>query len=80
MDNPLTPGKITVYLFSRQDGGREVGPRHMWGTREAILALENCVIREDTARQVPAGQVDGGFFFDIPESVSLKIDTPKSPD
>lgn len=55
-------------------GGREIRPRHMWGTREAIAALDGGILLEETAREVDASQVDVGFFFDIPESVSLDID------
>jgi hypothetical protein len=55
-------------------GGREIRPRHMWGTREAIAGLDGGVLLEETVREVDASQVEGGFFFDIPESISLDID------
>jgi hypothetical protein len=69
-------GEVTVYRFIRTDGGKEIRPQYMWGTRETIMALGDCVLLEGSARQVDASQVEGGFFFDIPESVSLNIDEP----
>lgn len=75
VDDPGTD-PLTVYRFKRTDGGREISPQHMWGTREAIAGLGGCLLLEETARQVDSCHVEGGFFYDIPESVSIKIDSP----
>jgi hypothetical protein len=71
---------IAVYRFKRTDGIREICPQHMWGTREAVAALGGCVLLEETARKVASSELEGGFFYDIPESASIKIDAPQMPD
>lgn len=68
--------QVTVFRFRRSEAGRDISPQHMWGTREAIAGLGGCILLEDSARSVAAAQLEGGFFYDIPDSISLKLDSP----
>ena len=66
---------VTVYRFRRVDDGETRSPRHMWGTLQAIGRLHRCEPIADTARQVPADEVDAeGFFYDTPDTPGVKID------
>ena len=55
--------KVAVYRFRKIDAGREIAPRHMWGTPDAIAALGGEPLRE-TERLVHRKLLEAGFFFE----------------
>jgi hypothetical protein len=67
---------VTVYLFSRIENGREIAPRHMWGTLEAIATLADCAPVMESARAVSEAALENGFLFRRPDTVSIHIDEP----
>jgi len=71
--------KVTVYRLKSVGPGREIRPRHMWGTREAIASLPDCVPDESSARVVHRKLLDPhGFLFEHTPSVFSEIDeTPQ---
>ena len=68
--------KVTVYRFSRIADGREISPRHMMGTLEAIAMLADCRPIPASARIVDAKLLEGGFFFESTNSIFTHIDEP----
>jgi hypothetical protein len=64
----------TVYLFVLKEGGREIAPRHMWGTLEAIGTLPGCAPIMESAREVATDSLEHGFLFRGPDTVSIHID------
>lgn len=68
--------KVTVYRFCRFADGREISPRHMMGTLEAIATLAGCRPIAASARIVDAKLLEGGFFFESTNSLFTHIDEP----
>jgi hypothetical protein len=68
--------KVTVYRFSRIADGREISPRHMMGTLEAVATLEGCQPISASARVVDVKLLEGGFFFESTNSIFTHIDEP----
>jgi hypothetical protein len=68
--------KVTVYRFCRIAEGREISPRHMMGTLEAIGMLDDCRPISASARIVDAKLLEGGFFFESTNSIFTHIDEP----
>ena len=69
--------KVTVYRLRRIAEGRDVSPKHMWGTREAIASLHGCIPDESTAREVHRKLLDShGFLFEHTPSTFSDIDEP----
>ena len=69
--------KVTVYRFMYVSAGREISPRHMWGTRDAIATLRDCVPVDATAREVHRKLLDPhGFLFEHTPSNFSDIDEP----
>ena len=68
--------KVTVYRFCRIADGREISPRHMMGTLEAIAMLDDCRPISTSARIVDAKLLEGGFFFESTNSLFTHIDEP----
>lgn len=68
--------KVTVYRFCRIADGREISPRHMMGTLEAIAMLDDCRPISTSARIVDAKLLEGGFFFESTNSIFTHIDEP----
>lgn len=67
--------KVTVFRFRRIESGREISPRHMWGTEEAIATLPGCEVLPETARRVHRKLLDpSGFYFEHAPSQFQKID------
>jgi hypothetical protein len=75
----MNEGKtVKVYLFARHDGVREIAPRHMWGTLEAIAGLHGCAPNLESAREVDASLLEHGFLFGDTHSVAIHIDEAPS--
>lgn len=68
--------KVTVYRFSRVADGREISPRHMMGTPEAIALLDGCRPISSSARIVDVKLLEGGFFFESTNTIFTHIDEP----
>jgi len=68
--------KVTVYRFRRLDAGREISPRHMMGTPEAIGLLEGCVPILESAREIEGKLLEGGFYFEDTRSTFTEIESP----
>lgn len=69
--------KVTVYRFCRiAVDGREISPRHMMGTLEAISLLADCRPISTSARIVDAKLLESGFFFEATNSIFTHIDEP----
>lgn len=66
--------KVTVYRFRRFLDGREISPRHMMGTPEAIAQLDRCSVILESARIVDAKLLESGFYFEDAKSTFTKID------
>jgi hypothetical protein len=71
---PNKPPMVTVHRFQRVINGAIVSPQSMWGTAEAIAGLSGCRILEGTEREIPAEQLEGGFYFESVASSSINID------
>ncbi|HET9651461.1 MAG TPA: hypothetical protein VFP36_04695 [Usitatibacter sp.] len=70
---------VTVYRFSRLvPGVRDVSPMYMWGTPEAIAALD-CEPLLWTARCVNRSLLEGGFYYEHVPSVFEKLDEHAAP-
>jgi len=69
--------KIAVYRFRRFLDGREISPRHMLGTPEAIGRLDRCSVLWDSARIVDAKLLESGFYFEDARTCYTKIDVPQ---
>jgi hypothetical protein len=69
--------KVTVYRFRRFLDGREISPRHMMGTPEAIAQLDRCAVIWDSARIVDAKLLESGFFFEDAKSCYTEIEAPQ---
>ena len=67
---------MTVYRFCRIAEGREISPRHMMGTLEAIAMLADCRPISASARIVDVKLLEGGFFFESTNSIFTHIDEP----
>lgn len=68
---------MTVYRFCRiAVDGREISPRHMMGTLEAISLLADCRPISTSARIVDAKLLESGFFFEATNSIFTHIDEP----
>ena len=71
--------KVTVYRLLYVIAGRQISPRHMWGTREAIASLRDCMPDESSARDVHRKLLDPhGFLFEHTPSTYSEIDEPPS--
>ena len=68
--------KVTVYRFRRIAQGREISPRHMMGTLEAIALLDACKPILTTARIIDAKLLESGFYFEDAKSNFTRIDEP----
>ncbi len=69
--------KVTVYRLMYATAGRDIMPRHMWGTREAIATLRDCVPVEESAREVHRKLLDPhGFLFEHTPTPYSEIDEP----
>ena len=68
--------KVTVYRFCRIADGREISPRHMMGTLEAISMLPDCRPIPLSARIVDVKLLEGGFFFESTNTSFTHIDEP----
>ena len=69
--------KVTVYRFRRFLDGREISPRHMMGTPEAIALLDRCSVIWDTGRIVEAKLLESGFYFEDAKSTYSRIEAPE---
>lgn len=69
--------KVTVYRFRRFVDGREISPRHMMGTPEAIAHLDRCSVIWDTARIVDSKLLESGFYFEDAKSTYTAIEVPQ---
>jgi hypothetical protein len=69
--------KVTVYRFRRFLDGREISPRHMMGTPEAIGMLDRCSVIWDSARIVDAKLLESGFYFEDVKSCFTQIEAPQ---
>ncbi|HSN19565.1 MAG TPA: hypothetical protein VLS49_02735 [Usitatibacter sp.] len=69
--------KVTVYRFRRFLDGREISPRHMMGTPEAIAQLDRCSVIWDSARIVEAKLLESGFYFEDAKSTFTQIEAPQ---
>lgn len=69
--------KVTVYRFRRFVDGREISPRHMMGTPEAIADLDRCAVIWDTARIVESKLLESGFYFEDVKSTFTEIEAPQ---
>jgi len=69
--------KVTVFRLMYVTAGQEISPRHMWGTRDAIATLRDCVPVEASAREVHRKLLDPhGFLFEHTASTFAEIDEP----
>ena len=69
--------KVTVFRLVRVAEGRDISPKHMWGTREAIATLRDCAPDESSAREVHWKLLDShGFLFEHTPSIFSDIDEP----
>ncbi len=68
--------KITVYRFRRVVDGREISPRHMMGTPEAIALLDGCTPISESARVVEGKLLEGGFYFEDTRSTFTDLESP----
>jgi hypothetical protein len=73
---PRVSTKVTVYRFCRTTEGREISPRHMMGTLEAIALLKDCKPLSTSARIVDVKLLESGFFFEATNSIFTHIDEP----
>jgi len=69
--------KVTVYRFRRFLDGREISPRYMMGTPEAIGILDRCSVIWESARIVDAKLLESGFYFEDAKSLFTKIEAPQ---
>jgi len=69
--------KVTVYRFRRIAQGREISPRHMMGTLEAIALLDSCRPILTSARIIDAKLLESGFYFEDAKSNFTRIDDPR---
>lgn len=69
--------KVAVYRFRRFVDGREISPRHMMGTPEAIAGLDRCAVIWDSARMVEAKLLESGFYFEDAKSTFTQIEVPQ---
>lgn len=73
----MTDGStVKVYLFVTRDDIREIAPRYMWGTLDAIAGLHDCKPVLESAREVDAGILENGFLFGDACGVQIHIDEP----
>jgi hypothetical protein len=59
---------VTVFRFKCSVAEKEYSPQHMWATLDAISRLHQCAPVLGSARQVEAGRLEWGIFFeDLPD-------------
>jgi len=68
--------KVTVYRFRQVAHGREISPKHMLGTLEAIALLDGCKPILASARNIDAKLLESGFYFEDTKSIFTKIEEP----
>jgi hypothetical protein len=73
---PRVSTKVTVYRFCRITEGREISPRHMMGTLEAIALLKDCKPLSTSARIIDVKLLESVFFFEATNSIFTHIDEP----
>lgn len=68
----------TVYRFVCRSPSGSISPQHMWGTRDAIRSLRNCVPINESERRVHPKLLDAfGFYFEHSPSLFVPIDEPE---
>jgi len=68
--------KVTVYRFRRIVQGREISPRHMMGTLEAIALLDDCRPIPTSARIVDGKLLESGFYFEDTKTIFTPLEDP----
>jgi hypothetical protein len=66
--------KIVVYRFTRRVHEQDVSPQLMWGTPDAISALNGCSPLDGSQREVTVESIEGGFYFEALDIPDLKIE------
>jgi len=68
-----------VFRFVCRSATGSISPQHMWGTREAIRSLRNCVPIAESERRVHPKLLDAfGFYFEHAPSLFVEIDEPEA--
>jgi hypothetical protein len=70
--------KLAVYRFQFSKAGQTISPGHMWGTKDAISTLQDCVPIDDSERRVHRKLLDAaGFYYEETASLFQHLDEPE---